>query len=52
METVKRQLGTGDTQHDTESFAQKFKKIYLGDDLDGFMELVDKNAVWTFMATR
>jgi steroid delta-isomerase-like uncharacterized protein len=52
METDKRQLGTGDTQHDTESFAQKFKKIYLGDDLDGFMELVDKNAVWTFMATR
>jgi ketosteroid isomerase-like protein len=35
----------------TESFAQKFKKIYLGDDLDGFMQLVDKDAVWTFMAT-
>ena len=51
METVKRQLGTEDTQHDTESFAQKFKKIYLGDDLDGFMQLVDKDAVWTFMAT-
>jgi ketosteroid isomerase-like protein len=51
METVKRQLGTVDTQHDTESFAQKFKKIYLGDDLDGFMQLVDKDAVWSFMAT-
>jgi ketosteroid isomerase-like protein len=51
METVKRQLGTEDTQHDTESFAQKFKKIYLGDDLDGFMQLVDKDAVWSFMAT-
>ncbi|MGD0478594.1 MAG: nuclear transport factor 2 family protein [Terracidiphilus sp.] len=35
----------------TESFAQKFKKIYLGDDLDGFMQLVDDDAVWTFMAT-
>jgi len=51
LETVKRQLGTADAQHDTESFAQKFKKIYLGDDLDGFMQLVDKDAVWTFMAT-
>jgi ketosteroid isomerase-like protein len=51
METVRRQLGTVDTQHDTESFAQKFKKIYLGDDLDGFMQLVDKDAVWSFMAT-
>jgi ketosteroid isomerase-like protein len=51
METVKRQLGTVDTQHDTESFAQKFKKIYLSDDLDGFMQLVDKDAVWSFMAT-
>jgi steroid delta-isomerase-like uncharacterized protein len=51
METIKRQLGTEDTQHDTESFAQKFKKIYLGDDLDGFMQLVDKDAVWSFMAT-
>jgi EAL domain-containing protein (putative c-di-GMP-specific phosphodiesterase class I) len=30
METVKRQLGTEDAQHATESFAQKFKKIYLG----------------------
>jgi ketosteroid isomerase-like protein len=35
----------------TESFARKFKKIYLGDDLDGFMQLVNKDAVWTFMAT-
>ena len=35
----------------TESFAEKFKKIYLGDDLDGFMQLVDRDAVWTFMAT-
>jgi steroid delta-isomerase-like uncharacterized protein len=51
MDTVKRQLGTGGSQHDTESFAEKFKKIYLGDDLDGFMQLVDKDAVWTFMAT-
>jgi len=34
-----------------ESFAQKFKKIYLSDDLDGFMQLVDEDAVWTFMAT-
>jgi ketosteroid isomerase-like protein len=51
METVRRQLGTTGTQHDTESFAQKFKKIYLGDDLDGFMQLVDKDAVWNFMAT-
>ena len=51
IETLKRQLGTMDSQHDTESFAQKFKKIYLGDDLDGFMQLVDKDAVWTFMAT-
>jgi ketosteroid isomerase-like protein len=51
METVKRQLGNVDAQQDTESFAQKFKKIYLGDDLDGFMLLVDKDAVWTFMAT-
>ena len=51
METVKRQLGTEDAQHATESFAQKFKKIYLSDDLDGFMQLVDKDAVWTFMAT-
>jgi ketosteroid isomerase-like protein len=35
----------------TESFAERFKKIYLGDDLDGFMQLVDKDAVWSFMAT-
>jgi ketosteroid isomerase-like protein len=34
-----------------ESFAEKFKTIYLGDDLDGFMKLLDKDIVWTFMAT-
>ena len=51
MDTVKRQMGTGGSQHDTESFAQRFKKIYLGDDLDGFMQLVDTDAVWSFMAT-
>jgi ketosteroid isomerase-like protein len=34
-----------------ENFAQKFKKCYLTDDLDSFMQLVDKDAVWTFMAT-
>lgn len=34
-----------------ESFVEKFKKVFLGDDLDGFMKLVDREAVWTFMAT-
>ena len=33
------------------SFAQIFEKIYLSDDLDGFMRLMDKDAVCTFMAT-
>ena len=34
-----------------ESFVEKFKKVYLGDDLDGFMKLVDRDAVWTFIET-
>jgi len=39
------------TNSTTESFAQKFKEVFLGDDLDGFMKIVAKDAVWTFMAT-
>lgn len=34
-----------------ERFAEEFKKNLFGDDLDGFMKLVDRDAVWTFMAT-
>ena len=30
---------------------QKFKQIYLGDDLDDFLQLVDKDVVGAFMAT-
>jgi ketosteroid isomerase-like protein len=39
------------TNSTSESFAETFKKVFLGDDLDGFMQLLDKDAVWTFMAT-
>ena len=35
----------------SEGFAMKFKEIYLGDDLDGFVQLLDKDIIWTFMAT-
>jgi ketosteroid isomerase-like protein len=34
-----------------EEFAEKFKEVILGDDLDGFMNIVAEDAVWTFMAT-
>ncbi|HEY4832737.1 MAG TPA: nuclear transport factor 2 family protein [Waddliaceae bacterium] len=34
-----------------ESFALKFRKVLFGDDLDGFMQLFNNDAVWTFMAT-
>jgi hypothetical protein len=33
------------TNSTTESFAQKFKEVFLGDDLDGFMKIVAKDAV-------
>jgi ketosteroid isomerase-like protein len=39
------------TKTTTENFAQTFKKVFLGEDLEGFMKIVDKDAVWTFMAT-
>ena len=51
LETLNRQLGTADAKRDTESFAEKFKNSFLSDNLDGFMQLADKDAVWTFMAT-
>lgn len=34
-----------------EAFMEKFRTCYLGDDLDTFMQLMDDDAVWTFMAT-
>jgi ketosteroid isomerase-like protein len=33
------------------TLAERTQTIYLGDDLDGFMKLLDKDVVWTFMAT-
>jgi ketosteroid isomerase-like protein len=33
------------------SVIQKFRTPLPGDDVDEFMQLVDKDAVWTFMAT-
>jgi ketosteroid isomerase-like protein len=49
--TTETAIKTESTNPSLESFALNFKKIYLGDDLDGFMQLFDNDAVWTFMAT-
>lgn len=39
------------TNSTTESLAEKLKKAFLNDNLEGFLQMLDKDAVWTFMAT-
>src|ERR1700728_577208 len=34
-----------------ESFINKFRNAFLGDDVEGLIQIVAEDAVWTFMAT-
>ena len=51
LETLKRQLGTADAQHDTESFAQKFTAAFTSDDIESFLGLIAPDAEWVIKAT-
>ena len=51
MTTETTPIKTENKDPSLESFALKFRKVLFGDDLDGFMQLFNTDAVWTFMAT-
>jgi hypothetical protein len=34
-----------------ESFIKKFSEVFLSDDVDGMVDLVDKDCDWVIMAT-
>jgi hypothetical protein len=44
LESPTRTPTTEANRSTIESFVEKFKKVFLGDDLDGFMKLVDREA--------